>query len=251
MKFNIRESHICEQGLVRKENQDSFFQYVGADIGVFCVADGMGGHENGKRASDSIVNGVREWVDEFYIEKYHGGFLEILDDFEKKLDSVNQQLFRFYNNGQICGSTLAALILFGEYYAVFSMGDSRVYQKRGLSFSQLTKDDTWENSDQIPAGLLPENIKRHNNYGKLIRAVGTQEAFIPNRTTGRLKARDVFLLCSDGIYKHCDTKTMMRVCGRRLIESEDALDDKLWLLRAEVYSRGASDNLTAILVSVG
>lgn len=250
MKFNIRESHICEPGLVRKENQDAFLQYISTSISIFCVADGMGGHENGKRASTAIVNGIREWIGEFYIDKYSDGFLAILDDFEKRLADVNRQIFRFYNNGQTCGSTFVALILFEGYYAVFSLGDSRVYRKRGRKFSQMVKDDTWQNSDQVPAGFSPEDIRRHSNYDKLMRALGTQESFVPHRLTNKLKTGDVFLLCSDGIYKYCDEKILIKACRRRIRESNVSMEERVQSLRANVIARGAPDNLTAVLVSV-
>lgn len=250
MKFNIRESHICESGLVRKENQDAFLQYISSSISVFCVADGMGGHANGKRASTTIVNGIREWTGEYYAEKYESGFLAVLDDFEKKLADINRQLFRFYNNGQTCGSTLVALIIYDDYYAVFSLGDSRVYRKRGRSFTQLTKDDTWQNSDQVPPGLSAEEIRHHGNYDKLVRALGTQESFVPHRMTDKLKRGDTFLLCSDGIYKYCDTKTLAKACSRRIRESTVLLAERIQLLHTNVVDKGAPDNLTAVLVSV-
>lgn len=250
MRFKIRESHICEPGLVRKENQDAFLQYISTSICVFCVADGMGGHTNGKRASISIVNGIREWIDEFYVEKYEAGFLAILDDFEKKLAEINHQIFMFYNNGQTCGSTVVALILYGDCYAVFSLGDSRVYRKRGWTFSQLTKDDTWQNSDQVPPGLSAEDRKHHGNYGKLMCALGIQESFVPHRMTDKLKSGDMFLLCSDGVYKCCDMGMLARICRRQIRESDAAMEERLQSLRAGVIAKGAPDNLTAVLVSV-
>ena len=250
MGFDISAGHLCETGLVRKENQDAFFEHISSSISVFCVADGMGGHANGKRASNAITIGIREWVDGFYAEKYKLGFLEILDDFEKKLSAVNQQIFRFYNVGQTCGSTLAVLLIYEKYYAVLSMGDSRVYRKRGFSFVQLTKDDTWQNSDQVPVGISNIDIKKHSNYDKLVRALGTQESFIPHGQTDQLKVGDMFLLCSDGIYKYCDKKVLEKIVGRQLWKTGETLEERLQQLQVSVIGRGAPDNYTAILVSV-
>lgn len=251
MEWNIKTGHICETGLVRKENQDAYLAYVSSSLNVFCVADGMGGHANGKRASTAIVNGIREWIDEFYAGKYEAGFLALLDDFEKKLADVNRQIFRFYNRGQTCGSTLAVLIISDKYYAVLSMRDSRIYRKRRGIFSQLTKDDTWENSDKVPSDMLSEEIRRHGNYGKLMCALGVQESFVPHRMTDKLNSGDTFLLCSDGVYKYCDKKILAKACGRRIRKSSTFMEEKLQLLRTNVIGRGASDNFTAILVSVG
>lgn len=249
MELNIKTGHICESGLVRKENQDAYLAYVSNSISVFCVADGMGGHANGKRASTAIVNGIREWIDEFYAGKYESVFSALLDDFEKKLADVNQQIFRFYNRGQTCGSTLAVLIIFDRKYAVFSMGDSRVYRKRNGIFSRLTKDDTWENSDRAPSGIPVMELRHYGNYGKLTCALGIQESFVPHRLTDKLKSGDTFLLCSDGVYKYCDTKILAKACSRKIRKSNALMAEKLQLLRTNVMDGGASDNFTAILVT--
>ena len=69
--------------------------------------------------------------------------------------------------------------------------------------------------------------------------------------TDKLNSGDTFLLCSDGVYKYCDKKILAKACGRRIRKSSTFMEEKLQLLRTNVIGRGASDNFTAILVSVG
>lgn len=249
MGYGIVSGHLCRQGLVRRENQDSFFEYVGERISVFCVADGMGGHTGGMRASKEITDGIRKWVNDFYPGKYESDFWTILNDFEACLSEINRYLYKFYNRGSVCGSTLAVLLLYGGYYAIFSLGDSRIYRKRGLSFRQLTKDDVWQNSDQVPRGLSAEEIKCHGNYDKLVGALGIRESFLPQRKTDKLRRGDTFLLCSDGVYKYCAEDVLRKACGRNIPGRDVPVREGIRLLAEEVMKNGAPDNFTAVLVS--
>lgn len=248
MRFRLESCCFSETGLVRSENQDACLVHSADDISVFCVADGMGGHNNGKRASAEIVSGIREWTEGFYEKKYEMEFLRILDGFEEKLSAVNKRIYKCYNMGAICGSTLVVLLIYHENYVVYSVGDSRVYRKRGFSFQQITKDDTWQYSDHIPVGLSEQELRLHTSYDKLTRAFGTQESVVPQRITDKLKAGDVFLLCSDGVYKYCDSKVLDAACSRGFLGEKSVLDEKLRLIQESVLKRGAPDNLTAVLV---
>lgn len=251
MEYRLQSGHISNPGLARGENQDSFYEYTGKNIGVFCVADGMGGHADGKRASAIVVEGVRQWVDGFYNEKYQSDFLRMLDDFEKSLSEANHLIYSLYNRGQVCGSTCVVLIVFCGYYAVFSLGDSRVYRKRGFSFSQLTKDDTWQHLEDVREQFTPDERKHHKNYDKLVSAFGIQKSIVPHRTTDSLKKNDVFLLCSDGIYKYAELSSLKKTCSMAAYKRGAAIDESLHHLENQILDAGAPDNLTAILVYAG
>lgn len=251
MKYILKSGHISNPGLMREENQDSFYEYIDKNIGVFCVADGMGGHSDGKRASGAVAEGVKQWTESFYPEKYQSDFHMMLNDFEKKLTEINHFVFSLYNRGQICGSTCVVLIVFDSYYAVFSLGDSRLYRKRGFLFTQLTKDDVWQHMDDVSERLSPEEQRKHRDYDKLVRAIGIHQSVIPNRITDSLKKNDVFLLCSDGVYKYSEASMLKKLCSAAACRRGASIDESLRSLENGILSAGAPDNLTAILVYAG
>lgn len=251
MGYRLTAGGFSDRGLVRKENQDSFFKYISDRVSVFCVADGMGGHSQGRRASIVVTDSVREWTDNFYEGKYGDGFHGILEDFEKCLLKANKQIFQFYNKGQICGTTVVTLLVYEKYYAIFSVGDSRIYRKRGLSFAQMTKDDNWQNSDAVLCGYSDKEIKRNRNYGKLVKALGVCDTVVPFRMTDKLKWGDTFFLCSDGVYQYCSKDIIKQCCQRCIWKPDYMIEAGLDDICRCVKQKGAPDNFTAILVRVG
>ena len=197
-------------------NQDSVLSIIGDRLSVFCIADGMGGHQHGEIASAKITTQIGVWYKEIVTLTGKLQFSDILASFEKTVSGVNRYIFEKYNQNGICGSTLAALIIFEDKYAVFSAGDSRVYLKRKLRFSQLTSDDVWQNTYPSLRKYTydSEQLALDPNYGKLTKAIGVYESIILNRTTGMVIKKDCFFLCCDGVHKCIPNDRLERIIKR-------------------------------------
>lgn len=251
MKLKVISDYLTDTGLCRRRNEDSVYCGEGDGIHVFCIADGMGGHVNGERASGEIVQAVKQWVQNFYPEKYNYHFLDILEDFDQCLQEVNHIIFQKYNQDTICGSTVAALLIYENKYAVFSLGDSRIYRKRKTRFEPITRDDTWQNSTWVPPEFCEREIRMDQRYDKLIHAVGTEENVIFRRQSDHLRKGDYFFLCSDGIYKICDEKVLKKICCNYTgLFPKQSLANRLEWIKEMVYKKGAPDNLSMILVRI-
>lgn len=248
-KTRLSIASLTDTGCVRTINEDSIYCEEGDGISVFCVADGMGGYENGEKASGIIVETVKSWVRDFYPEKYENNFLAVSDDFEECLQKANQIIFQCYNRSRICGSTLVAMLIFQEKYAVFWLGDSRLYRKRSFRFEQLTRDDTWQNSPMLRREFSEEEIKHDKRYGKIVQAIGIQERVVPHRLTDKLKNGDYFLLCSDGVYRTCDNQLLKEICRDRII-NRYPFSEKIKQVKIRAYEQGAPDNFSLILVRI-
>lgn len=244
MKLKITSDFLTDRGLRRSINEDSVYSGKTDGLYVYCVADGMGGHSYGEKASGEIVKAVKEWLQNFYPEKYHSDFQEMLDDFDRCLRAVNLSIYQKYNQKSICGSTVVTLLIYEDSYAVLSLGDSRVYRKRLFRMDQLTRDDTWQNSSLVPVEFSEHEIRRDSRYDKLVRAVGTEKDAVFRRTGGHVKRGDRFFLCSDGVYKVFDVNESGNI--RCQGDEKECLDR----IKEIVYKRGAPDNLSMILVSV-
>lgn len=241
-----------DRGMIRRNNQDRVYCSIGNRLSVFCIADGMGGHADGEFASSEAVRTVEEWTQAFPSASFTGEMIQIADDFETCIARANSRIYaRRFKNG-VCGTTIAALLIWENQYAAFSVGDSRVYRKIGFSFEQITRDDVWQNQPEC-AGLrgLSAKPEEHPDYGKLTKAVGSSEGVIPFRVTGMMNKKELFLLCSDGIYKACEEKTLKRMCTGYLFgNTEEKLSRRLNRICKKVIDRGAPDNYSAILVSI-
>lgn len=247
-EYRLQEVHFSEQGMVRQGNQDAVMAVLAGSCGVFCVADGMGGHANGQQAAKMIVGGIHEYAAALYDGKYEKGFAEAVEDFEERLKKVNREIYDTYNVGQICGAALVALLIYGGYYAVFSLGDSRVYRRRGGHFLQLTRDDNWQNREADHAKLTKSEIVHSVDYNKLSAAFGVTESVLLNIQTDRLQDRDVFFLCSDGVYRYCERNALKRACRLFGWFRNQPMKTSLGRVKKRVYQCGAPDNLTAVLV---
>jgi protein phosphatase len=224
-----------DTGLVREANEDNY--YENRQLGVWVVADGMGGHARGAEASQAIVESLAN------IETFKN-----LDALEKiihqKLQKAHQQLRdRAVEKGEeIIGSTVAALLLFEDSFSCIWAGDSRIYLSRLGELNQLTRDHTQAN-EFVELGLLePGQAMEHPSGHLLTRAVGGDVVLELETVRHQLHDNDMFLLCSDGLVNEVSSTEI----ATELIRGDcaKACDNLLNL----VLERGAPDNVTLIVV---
>ena len=239
---------LTDRGLQRQQNQDSVLAYTSDSLGLYCIADGMGGYENGEQASKCIIQYLNSWTEKFEHTTRVGGFVSIMKELESCIDQANESIFHQYNNDATCGSTVSLLAVYEDCYGMINIGDSRIYKRHALSFRQVTVDDVWENDPDNIKGLNKEKLSLHPQYGKLSEAVGVKEQIFPNLLTGSVKSGDKFLICSDGIYKNVTMHQLKSACG--LIRGKASMEKGAQQLKRAVYENGASDNLSVIIVEV-
>lgn len=223
-------------GSVRKHNEDSFLDRP--DIGLWVVADGMGGMTAGDVASRAIVaalDGIAEAVDA----------ASLMREVRARIATVNTDLRDMAARRgptTTIGSTIAGLMLHGGHFACFWAGDSRVYRHRGGELDRLTRDHSLV-QDMVDAGLLrPEDAESHPHASVIQRAVGVDDEVALDCVQARMEPGDVFLLCSDGLTRMVGDEELEEHLGREPIER--ACESLLAL----VLRRGAKDNVTIVLV---
>lgn len=243
---------LSETGLRRKENQDAVFGAKHGTSGIFLVADGMGGHIDGERASATVKNNIKDWWTNFVKFRKQHHFFQNVEAIKAILEQSNQEILANTKEGEICGSTVVLLWIQEDAWAVFSCGDSRCYQvQKGFFIDrvcQLTTDDVWENQQQNICGLNEEEIGKHANFGQLVRAIGTNPNFSCTVRSDRIKDRTVFALCSDGIFRYCPERYWRRQLQRA--KKAKNLNHCMDKIRNKVYQNGAPDNLSLIFVHI-
>ncbi len=270
---------ISETGSRRTVNQDRIGMFAAEDAALFAVADGMGGHIAGEKASNEIIFGLKDWWDVHFCRKIENkeemfdqtfqledtgtekmeatqtigedgvnDFSSYVKSLSSRIEQINQKIYQIYNGKEICGSTVVILFLYKGEYAILWAGDSRIYEKTRFSFSQLSVDDTWSEMAKRTKKFSESAINRHPDRDKLLNAVGTFSRLEFAITKGTLKKQQMFFLCSDGIYKSISEKELKRQIRKLYDRRKKGFDFKE--LRKLVYEAGASDNLSAIAVSV-
>jgi protein phosphatase len=228
---------LSDVGKVRRINEDSCLDRP--DIGLWAVADGVGGAHAGDRASGLII----EALDKITPPTTAVGFLTQVRD---SLQAVNQllRLEAETLNGKTMASTIVALLFFGQHYACAWAGDSRLYLLRNGRLRQVTRDHS-EVQEMVDAGEISPEEARHHPRGNLItRAVGAHDELVLEMVQDQLRPDDVFLLCSDGLTKPVDEAEIERLMlDRSPEEAARALIDA-------ALAGGGPDNVTVVAVKV-
>lgn len=244
--MEILYNGITDSGLKRKVNQDVIGMFCHGEVGLYFVADGMGGHASGEVASGMIRDGMSKWWQGQKDSWDPGRFEDYMESLNQELLKVNREIWENFNQGQVCGSTVVILFLCREKYGVLSVGDSRIYSYESGNMRQLTVAHVWENLEETKQRYTVKEQKEHKYYGKLTQAVGTKESVGIFKCSGYLKKNQRFFLCSDGLYRYCEEGKMIHILSN--IKDVEDTRSALYKLRKEGYTNGAPDNLSAIIV---
>ena len=229
---------ITNVGKIREYNEDSLLQR--SEAGMWAVADGMGGHHAGDVASQMIVN---------TLDKIHEGqpLHRFIDDIENRLILVNEKLIKKADESYIpitIGSTVAIMVACGHFCVYLWAGDSRLYRQRDGELRQLTTDHS-QVQHYIELGLInPAEASKHPHRNIITRAVGATKKFFLDMDIQEIRPSDRYLLCSDGLTKHvmdAEIEDILR---------EGATEVICWELIELTLLRGASDNVTAIIIDI-
>ncbi|MGX5846251.1 PP2C family protein-serine/threonine phosphatase [Mesorhizobium sp. PL10] len=228
---------VSHKGCVRDHNEDSYL--VEPQIGLWVVADGMGGHEAGEVASASIVEHLATI-----------GIASSAPDlrarFEDRLNRAHAEIRRISRSrGVTIGSTVAALLAMDGRFACLWSGDSRVYLVRDAAISQISRDHT-EVQELLDSGAISaaeaENWPRRN---VITRAIGVNDEIAIDFQQGETLAGDIFILSTDGLTAHVSDA---EIAAAALSAAPQAACEKLLSM---VLERGGTDNVTIVLVKIG
>ncbi len=223
-------SHV---GCVRRINEDRCF--VASDLGIFAVADGMGGHEAGDLASTAIVEALAS------IGRAVSA-ADLLARLEDRVLQANTTLHALaQERGGTIGATLAVLLCFEGHFACLWSGDSRIYRIRQGRIEQLSRDHT-EAQALLDQGLLSaEQARTWPRRNVITRAIGVRSEPELEIEHGVLKPGDRFVLCSDGLTGHVDDSEILACVLAN--DSQSACDGLIGMTLA----RGARDNVTVVV----
>lgn len=225
---------LSHRGLVREHNEDAVLDFPSA--GVWAVCDGMGGHDQGDLASQSIVHAIHA------LALKHTG-VSMLNALPDAVKRVNASLLRraagSKKDGCVIGSTLAVLLLENDRYHVLWAGDSRVYLLRQSRLKTLTQDHA-----TVVAVAAGDPSQSGGVRHVLTRAVGAEEDLRMEYQSGYLYQGDRFLLCSDGLNKVVSDQEITELM------TDEPVDEACRNLLDAALSRGGPDNVSCIVVGV-
>ena len=180
-------------GQKRANNQDSIL--VNAELGLFAVADGMGGHSGGEVASSMAIKTLE------HAFTTHDGTLETPNLLERAIIECNKTIYeQSQKNPQLrgMGTTLTAAYIEGDILHIGQVGDSRLYFYRDQNIYQLTEDHS-QVYELLKAGLITENSMESFQKNIITRSVGYERDVRVDLFQRPINKGDRYLLCSDGL----------------------------------------------------
>ena len=249
--YNVYISSHTDVGDVKKTNQDNILHLHGTinkhNVGLFIVADGCGGLEYGEEISNFIVTHFSSfWNNDLKrlisAKKIDIKYIDLAID--NLLHSINSRAIEFGKmiSGKV-GSTLSLLLVVDNQYIIKNIGDSRVYLKRGRKILQLTEDQSLV-ADMVRRGeLTDEQAKNFNKKNVLTMCIGFFENLRIYSKIGKIKNKDTFILCCDGLHNHVSTKTIVSVLNNKKI----VFEDKAFEMRKQIEPGKANDNVSSVI----
>jgi protein phosphatase len=223
-----------DTGLVREHNEDNLL----ATPPLFCVCDGMGGHEAGEVASEIACNTIEERLHDY--DDPHA--------LEQAVIDANTAILQAASDGrgrEGMGCTCTAAIIRGTTITLAQVGDSRAYLLHGRRLSQLTRDHSLV-ADLIDSGEITQAEARNHPWRSYItRALGIEGNVTPDMYMIDAAEHDRLLLCSDGLYTMISDAEIARILGMHAKPQAAASA----LVNAAVAAGGA-DNITVIVVDI-
>lgn len=227
----------------RQNNEDACA--ADADLGLFAVADGMGGYAGGEVASNIAVATLRRFIarnlgDDDLTWPYG---LDRSLSLDENMVAVGARLANdeivARRVGELAqmGSTLAVVVVRRGAAVISHVGDSRVYRLRGARIEQLTRDHSLAEEARAAGAQIP------SAYGHIVtRALGCGGA--PEVRSEPLETGDRYLLCTDGLSGVLEDGDLIRLM------SDGAVDRCCQALVDEAFCRGSTDNITAVVIEV-
>jgi serine/threonine protein phosphatase PrpC len=251
MSLTVKANGLSDIGRRRKLNEDSML--VAPELGLFAVADGMGGAAAGEVASQRAVEVVRAYIAERIQvlrelaadptpERGAAAARLVQEAIQTACADISNMAAKDVRLRGM-GTTFVGLACAGDRAVVAHVGDSRLYLSRRGDLHLLTEDHTLV-AEQIKAGQLePENAGNSPFKGVLTRALGAHESVQVDTLVLELLPGDTFLLCSDGLHGYIPDEEL---AGHLAHGPAERLPGELVTFANE---RGGRDNITAVVVT--
>ena len=230
---------LTDKGCIRSNNED--YCLIEPDLGLYILADGMGGARAGERASRLAVDTVSEMV--------RSAGRRDSQVLLSAVEEANRRVREAAHSDPTLegmGTTLVAALDLEESFSIASVGDSRAYVFDDDGLRVITDDQTWVNEVGRPLGLDEESLRNHPMRHVLTMAIGASAPLTVNYYSVELRNGALLLICSDGLHGVIDRSELEGILrGGR---NGTPLEESCRKLIAAAKEAGGPDNITTVLV---
>ncbi len=239
-------------GVERTKNEDHFCSEE--DLGLFIVADGIGGHAAGEIASTMAVEVIRDYIKMSMTEKKqvfgegNDQFIEETNRVAAGIQRANKSIYELSQKDTAVhrmGTTVAVALITGDKLSIAHVGDSRIYLVREHALFPLT-DDHSVVSEQMKHGLITKEEAETSHIGNIItRALGYEETVTMDLNELDIIEGDRIVLCTDGLTRMVSDDFILST-----VTSVDKPEEACTILIDTACANGGKDNITVIVVCI-
>ncbi|MES3036930.1 MAG: Stp1/IreP family PP2C-type Ser/Thr phosphatase [Bdellovibrionota bacterium] len=235
-------SCVTDKGLRRESNQDSFL--VNQDLGLYIVADGMGGHQGGEVASALAVKTIEE-----VIERNRNSLTDPKRILKEAYQEASRRIYDLATTQQTellgMGTTMVLAYVVGPTIFIANVGDSRCYLFSEKQIWQITEDHSLINEQIRGLGLTMDQAKAMVGRNVITRSVGYERQVEPDVFEREIVEGESYLLCSDGLTSLVSDREINEIF---LNGEREKISD---LCVEEALNKGGDDNVTVMLINFG
>lgn len=236
--FSVRADVGNSTQPIQDNNGRALFEVAGETIGFFVVADGMGGYEDGARASQTVIDTVLAYLRANLGTDTHTAILR------QAIEAANTAVYTYTQAEEIrSGSTITCALIHQEQALIANVGDSRTYLHRQRQLRQITRDHSFV-EELIQRNLMPAEERYNSRHGNILtRGLGTAPDVDVDMFDLPLLPDDLLLLCSDGL-----SSTLREEEITHILNQPASLDEMSEQLIQAAITAGGKDQITAMLV---
>jgi len=231
--MDIQVSGTTDIGMRRTINQDAFIyktaKVEGEYVGLYAVADGVGGWSMGEHASSIAIQRINKWW-QLELPRHYGRIESVINSLVKRVEKINNDI-TLYSRKHRCNmaTTLSILLIYKGMYYVLHIGDSKIFRVNH-TIEQITVD--------------------HLMDKKLTQYLGGQRSeFEYHMASGEIKTNDFFVVGSDGMFNRIKSNEIYRLV-HQISGDEESLKQACVTLIQRVKRRGETDNITVIMLNI-
>ncbi len=238
--YSIRYGGLSDTGHKRERNEDSILMLP--EQNFWLVADGMGGHHAGDFASQTITSNAEKFTQQASLEQT---IMMLEDNFLQSNKIIRNKSSKSPLNKSI-GSTIVCLYIWKNLAFTIWAGDSRLYRFRNNKLEKLTEDHSYV-EELVKMGKLQANeAESHPASNIILRAIGIEDELKLDIDYSELEEGDIFILCSDGIYKDLTEDEI----SEEIQKNSQDMDILSQSLISKSLAAGGTDNTSVIAINI-
>ena len=232
-------------GKAREMNQDSYYvSQPSENVGLYIVADGMGGYNGGEIASSLAITSAKNYIETNFskIEHNKEAIQELIKNAIEYANMVVYEKSKESEDLLGMGTTIEVVLVYNNRAYIGHIGDSRVYRIRKDFIRRLTIDDSYVQKLVKDGTITKEEAINHPKKNMLMKALGCTSFVEPNVTVKGFLKEDIIVITSDGLTNMVSDEEIYKIIKEDIINASDRLIEK-------AKDAGGLDNITLIIIS--